>query len=81
MEVFTAAVMREYAKLCPWAVAHAHARSGVPTQINGYLGKNDSFDKAIADLSKTYADQTKRDYEVLRNAVRAGNLEVVIKEQ
>jgi uncharacterized protein (DUF2252 family) len=81
VEVFTGAVMREYAELCGWAVAHAHARSGEPTQISGYLGKNDSFDKAIADFSKTYADQAERDYEVLRNAVRAGKLEVVTEEQ
>ena len=81
VEVFTAAVMREYAELCGWAVAHAHARSGEPTKISGYLGKNDSFDEAIADFSKAYADQTERDYEVLRNAARAGKLEVEIEEQ
>ncbi|QDU28977.1 hypothetical protein ETAA8_40830 [Anatilimnocola aggregata] len=81
VEVFTAAVMREYAELCGWAVAHAHGRSGEPTKISGYLGKNDSFDKAIADFSKAYADQTERDYEVLRNAARAGKLEVEIEGQ
>jgi uncharacterized protein (DUF2252 family) len=81
VEVFTAAVMREYAELCGWAVARAHARSGEPNQISGYLGKNDSFDKAIADFSKTYADQAEQDYEVLRNAVRAGELEIETEEQ
>jgi len=81
VEVFTAAVMREYAELCGWALARAHARSGEPNKISGYLGKNDSFDKAIADFSMAYADQTERDYEVLRKAVRAGKLEVVIEEQ
>jgi uncharacterized protein (DUF2252 family) len=80
VEVFTAAVMREYAKLCGWVLARAHARSREPARISGYLGKNDSFDKAIADFSIAYADQTERDYEVLREAVRAGKLDVVVEE-
>lgn len=80
VEVFTAAVMEEYAELCGWAVAHAHARSGEPNQISGYLGKNDSFDNAIADFSKAYADQAEQDYEILRNAVRAGKLEAETQE-
>lgn len=49
--------------------------------MSGYLGKNDNFDKAIADFSMMYADQTERDDEVLRKAVRAGKIEVVIEEQ
>lgn len=80
VEVFTAAVMLEYAELCGWALARAHARSGEPTKISGYLGKSDSFEEAIADFSIAYADQTERDYEVLRKAVRAGKLEVEIVE-
>lgn len=81
VEVFTAAVMQEYAALCGWTLAHAHARSGEPAGISGYLGKNDSFDKAIADFSTAYADQSERDYEVLRKAVRAGKIEVEIEDQ
>jgi uncharacterized protein (DUF2252 family) len=80
VEVFTAAVMLEYAELCGWALARAHARSAEPTKISGYLGKNDSFDEAIADFSTAYADQTERDYEVLKKAVRAGKLDVEIVE-
>ena len=81
VEVFTAAVMQEYAALCGWTLAHAHARSGDPARISGYLGKNDSFDKAIAEFSTAYADQSERDHEVLRKAVRAGKIEVVIEDQ
>ncbi len=80
VEVFTATVMREYAELCGWALARAHARSGEPAKISGYLGKNDNFDKAIADFSVAYADQTERDYEVLRKAVRSGKLEIAVEE-
>lgn len=81
VEVFTPSVMLEYAELCGWTLAHAHARSGEPAKISGYLGKSDKFDKAIADFSIAYADQSERDHEVLVKAVRAGKLEVFIEEQ
>jgi hypothetical protein len=38
----------EYIELCGWALARAHARTGDAAQIAGYLGKNDTFDQAIA---------------------------------
>lgn len=81
VEVFTPSVMRQYAELCGWTLAHAHARSGEPARITGYLGKSDKFDNAIADFSATYADQSERDHESLLKAVRAGQLEVFVEEQ
>ena len=81
VEVFTPSVMLQYAELCGWTLAHAHARSGEPAQISGYLGKGDKFDQAIADFSIAYADQSERDHEVLLKAVRAGRLEVFIEEE
>jgi NAD(P)H-dependent flavin oxidoreductase YrpB (nitropropane dioxygenase family) len=80
VEVFTPSVMLEYAGLCGWTLAHAHARSGESAKISGYLGKSDKFDQAIAAFSATYADQNERDHEVLVKAVRAGKLDVVIEE-
>jgi uncharacterized protein (DUF2252 family) len=80
VEVFTPGVMRQYAELCGWTLAHAHARSGEPAKISGYLGKSDKFDKAIADFSTAYADQSERDHESLLKAARAGKLEVFIEE-
>lgn len=80
VEVFTPGVMREYAALCGWTLAHAHARSSEPAKISGYLGKSEKFDCAIADFAIAYADQTERDYESLLKAVRAGKLEVFIEE-
>jgi uncharacterized protein (DUF2252 family) len=80
VEVFTPSVMLEYAGLCGWTLAHSHARSGESTKISGYLGKSDKFDKAIADFSVSYADQSERDHAVLMNAVRAGRLEVFIEQ-
>jgi uncharacterized protein (DUF2252 family) len=81
VEVFTQSVMLQYAEVCGWCLARAHARSGEPAKISGYLGKSDAFDKAIADFSVAYADQSERDHEVLMEAVRAGRLEVFIEEE
>ena len=81
VEVFTAGVMLQYAEFCGWALAHAHARSGEPAQISGYLGKSDKFDQAIAAFSAAYADQSERDHAVLMEAVRAGKLEVFVEEE
>ena len=74
VELFTPAVMSEYAEVCAWALARAHARSGSPAQISGYLGKSDAFDKAIAKFSFAYADQGERDHELLRKAVASGRV-------
>ena len=76
VELFNSSVMTQYAEVCGWVLAMAHARSGEPARISGYLGKSDRFDEAIADFSMAYADQTERDYNLLRKAVRAGRLEV-----
>lgn len=81
VEVFTPGVMLQYAEWCGWTLAHAHARSGEPAKISGYLGKSDKFDVAIAEFSVAYADQSERDHEVLMNAVRAGKLEVFVEHE
>ena len=67
--------MRRYAQLCGWTLAHAHARSGEPATIAGYLGKGDAFDRAIADFAVAYADQNDRDYEAFTGAIRDGRIE------
>ena len=76
VELFNPSVMAQYAELCGWALAMAHARSGEPSRISGYLGKSDRFDKAVADFSVDYADQSERDHNLLVKAVREGRLEV-----
>jgi len=63
-----------YAGLCGWALARAHACSGDPARIGGYLGSGDAFGRAIADFAVRYADQTERDHAALVEAVRAGRV-------
>jgi hypothetical protein len=76
VEAFTRSVMRQYAEVCGWTLARAHARSGEPAAISGYLGQSDRFDTAIAKFSSAYADQNERDHGVLMKAARDGRLEV-----
>jgi uncharacterized protein (DUF2252 family) len=79
VELFTPALMLEYAALCGWTLARAHARSGESAQISGYLGKSEVFDTAIGRFAVAYADQNERDHEVLRKAVQSGQVDVVIE--
>lgn len=74
-------VMTHYAEMCGWTLARAHARSGEPAKIAGYLGKSDQFDEAIADFAAAYADQAERDHKVLTKAVRDGRLKVETLEE
>ncbi len=61
----------EYCKFCGWALARAHARSGDPAMISGYLGRRDVFDQAIATFAELYADQTERDQAALVAYIQA----------
>jgi uncharacterized protein (DUF2252 family) len=63
-----------YGRLCGWALARAHARTGRATVISGYLGTGEGFDNAIADFAMTYADQNERDYRQLLEAISAGRV-------
>ncbi len=63
-----------YAKLCGWALARAHARSGAAAQIAGYAGNGGVLDDAITQFAVGYADQTERDYALLVDAVQSGRI-------
>ena len=66
--------MATYGRLCGWTLARAHARSGDRVAIASYLGNGDSFDRAILEFSKAYADQNERDYLELAAAVKSGRI-------
>jgi uncharacterized protein (DUF2252 family) len=74
LDSVTAAGLAEYAEMCGWTLAHAHARSGDRISVAGYLGKGDSLDGALATFAHAYADQNERDHEALRQAVRSGRI-------
>ena len=60
----------EYADMCGELLSKGHARSGDSCAIAGYLGNNDKFDQAMAIFGVTYANQTVKDWEQLRHAIR-----------
>jgi uncharacterized protein (DUF2252 family) len=66
--------MTLYASLCAWTLARAHARSGDPIAIAGYLGSSKLFDRAIATFAESYAEQNERDYSALLEAIASGRI-------
>ncbi|MGO9792935.1 MAG: DUF2252 domain-containing protein [Solirubrobacteraceae bacterium] len=66
--------VRLYGGLCGWTLARAHARSGDRIAIASYLGNGPSFDRAILEFSKAYAEQNERDYQTLSAAVNTGTI-------
>ena len=63
-----------FAQACGWALARAHARSGDPAGIAGYLGRGEAFDEALTSFAAAYADQTERDHAALVKAIKEGRL-------
>lgn len=70
----------EYCKLCGWALALAHAKSGDAAIIAGYLGKSDGMDEAVARFAAAYAEQTDRDYDALVRAAKEKRVPVAKAE-
>ena len=68
--------MARYAATCGRTLAHAHARSGDPVAIAGYLGSGDVFDRAVTEFAFRYAEQNSRDYEAFVEAIDTGLVEV-----
>ena len=69
--------LADYAALCGWVLARAHARSaGAATaaRIAGYLGGSSAFEDAVGAFAVAYAEQTERDHEALVTAVKRGRL-------
>lgn len=77
IEGWDAELLTSYGKLCAWALARAHARSGDAGLIAGYMGTSNIFDEAICEFAIEYGDQAHRDYREFVKAIRQGRLEAV----
>jgi uncharacterized protein (DUF2252 family) len=75
VELYSPENMLGYARNCGWALARAHARSGDPAIIAGYIGKGNAFAHAIAQFASAYADQNKSDHSKLIDAIKSGVIE------
>lgn len=67
-----------YTQACASALARAHARSGDPAQISGYMGKSDQFDLALASFAETYANQNEQDHAALLEAIKQGKIKATM---
>ena len=76
VEIYSPQNMLDYARSTGWALARAHARSGDAAVLAGYIGKGDDLPEALAEFAVAYADQNERDHAALRDAVRAGRIEI-----
>jgi uncharacterized protein (DUF2252 family) len=66
--------LSRYAEVCGWTLARAHARSGDAAMLYGYMGKSNTFDRAIGTFARFYADQVKNDYAIFLNAIESGEI-------
>jgi len=66
----------DYAHHCGAALARAHAKAGDPAAVSGYIGKGDTLDLALARFAEKYADQTERDFALLKAAAKSGRIAV-----
>jgi uncharacterized protein (DUF2252 family) len=78
VENMAAASLADYAALCGWTLARAHARSGDAVELASYLGAGTTFDEALAEFAEAYADQNERDYDALRQAVAEGRVQAAV---
>ena len=62
------------ARLCAWALAHAHARTGDEVAIAAYLDEKHAFEDALWEFSRAYADQNELDYQAFMERYQAGTL-------
>ena len=64
---------------CGRTLARAHARSGDPAVIAGYMGRNGAFDDALALFAMAYAEQTVKDYAALVKAKGGAKAEAPLR--
>jgi hypothetical protein len=69
--------LRKYAALCGGVLALSHARSGDAAMIAGYVGDDDTLDRAIAEFARGYADLTESDHRAHVAAIDGGQVEAV----
>jgi uncharacterized protein (DUF2252 family) len=67
--------LAEFATACGETLARAHARTGDPVAIGGYIGKGPKFTAAMRRFAHLYADQNERDHAQLVSAIAAGAIE------
>jgi hypothetical protein len=65
-----------YGRVCGGTLARAHARTGDAAKISGYLGDDDTADRAFERFAVAYADQNDADYAAFVKAADEGRIAV-----
>ncbi|MEU5000517.1 DUF2252 domain-containing protein [Streptomyces sp. NPDC021622] len=63
-----------FSQVCGATLARAHARSGDRIAVAAYLGRGDTFDRAVAKFAEAYADQNEADFRALGRAAHTGRV-------
>lgn len=66
----------QYVGACGYSLARAHAQSANASMLRGYVGGGDSVAAAILEWSYAYAEKTLADFDRLKAAAKAGEIEV-----
>jgi uncharacterized protein (DUF2252 family) len=77
VEVMVPKGMLAYGELCGWTLARAHARTGDRVAIASYLGAGTTFERAVAEFARAYADLNDLDYRALVDAISSGRIDAV----
>jgi uncharacterized protein (DUF2252 family) len=67
--------LNAYSQTRGWTLARAHARTGDPIAIAGYLGEGKTIDRTITTFAEQYADQCEQDYAKFVSEIEDGRLE------
>jgi uncharacterized protein (DUF2252 family) len=76
VELMPPASLATYGELCGTTLARAHARTGDAAKITGYLGDDDTFDRALERFATAYADQNDADYAAFTQAADDERIDV-----
>ncbi|HTZ12259.1 MAG TPA: DUF2252 domain-containing protein [Mycobacterium sp.] len=75
-EGMSASTFGEYVVACAVLLARAHSQSANASILRGYVGTSDNVHHAVAEWSYAYADKSLDDFQQLRAAAAAGDIEV-----
>lgn len=72
--------LEQYSEVCAYVLARAHARTGFPAIIHGYLGKSEEFDDALTEFAIAYMKQNEKDHDALVKAVNQGKIKAAFSD-
>jgi uncharacterized protein (DUF2252 family) len=77
VEDMGAKALARYSILCGALLARAHARTGDANAISGYIGNDDTFDRAITTFAMDYARRNRNDHATILAAIESGDLPAI----